>query len=376
MAAVSTLSATRRRAIRERLLAWYDENRRDLPWRAKPGEGADPYRVWLSEIMLQQTTVAHASAYFLEFTRRWPSVGALAGARDEEVMAAWAGLGYYARARNLLACARTVHDSHEGMFPSTEAELRGLPGVGDYTAAAIAAIAFGQAANVVDGNVERVMSRLFAFEGALPAAKPRLKSLAGALAGADRPGDWAQALMDLGSSVCRPRQPLCLACPIFRDCLAAATGEPARFPVKSPKAARPQRHGAAYILRHGDTVALVERPPNGLLGGMRALPTSAWGDRPLTKDQAESLAPVAGSWRVVGAVDHAFSHFGLTLDVYALDAVNAARGFHWTALADARSDVPSLFRKALEVQDAPRSARTLARRVSIGASPASVLKCQ
>ncbi len=376
MAAVSTVSATRRRAIRGALLAWYDIHRRELPWRARPGEAAYPYRVWLSEIMLQQTTVVHATSYFLEFTRRWPSVTALAEARDEEVMAAWAGLGYYARARNLLACARVVNDVHGGRFPSTEAELRELPGVGDYTAAAVAAIAFGRRANVVDGNVERVTARLFAFEGALPGAKPRLKALAGELVDDERPGDWAQALMDLGSGVCRPRQPLCLTCPLLRDCLAAATGDPARYPVKSAKAERPQRHGAVYILRHGARVALIERPPSGLLGGMRALPTSAWVEEPLDEPDARRQAPVAGDWRRAGAVEHVFTHFGLTLAVYELEVASATAGFHWTDAETASRDMPTVFSKALGVQAAPRSARTLARKVSIGARPASVSKCQ
>ena len=376
MAAVSTLSATRRGAIREALLTWYDAHRRELPWRAKPGEAADPYRVWLSEIMLQQTTVVHATSYFLEFTRRWPTVNALARARDNEVMAAWAGLGYYARARNLLACARVVTDLHGGVFPPKEAELRQLPGVGDYTAAAIAAIAFGRRANVVDGNVERVTARVFAFDGALPAAKPRLKALAGELVGDDRPGDWAQALMDLGAGVCRPRQPLCSACPLMRDCLAAATGDPARFPVKSAKTARPRRHGAVYILRHGDAVALIKRPPRGLLGGMRALPTSSWVESPLSEPDVRRQAPIEGAWRRVGAVDHVFTHFGLTLSVYELDLASAPEGFHWTNAETARGDMPTVFSKALAVQEDPRSARTLARRVSIGAKPASVSKCQ
>ena len=248
---VSTLTISARDAIRRRLLDWYDVNRRDLPWRARPGETSDPYRVWLSEIMLQQTTVPHAIPYFLEFTQRWPTVAALEGAPDAEVMAAWAGLGYYARARNLLACARKVADDHGGAFPATEAELLTLPGVGGYTAAAIAAIAFEQTANVVDGNVERVVSRLFAFEGELPAAKPRLKMLAAELVTDDRPGDWPQALMDLGSGVCRPATPLCLVCPLRADCRGAATGDPARYPRKAAKAVRPHRHGAVYLLRHG-----------------------------------------------------------------------------------------------------------------------------
>ena len=376
MAGVSTLSTERRQAIRRDLLAWYDNNRRDLPWRARPGEIADPYRVWLSEIMLQQTTVVHATPYFLAFTRRWPTVTDLAAASDADVMAAWAGLGYYARARNLLACARAVSTDHGGRFPSTEAALRRLPGVGDYTAAAIAAIAFEREANVVDGNVERVVARLFAFEGVLPAAKLTLKALAAELVDADRPGDWAQALMDLGSGVCRPRQPLCLACPLPRECAAAATGDPARFPLKAPKPSRPQRHGAAYVLRCGDQVALVERPPKGLLGGTRALPTSAWTDSAFDEDEIRHQAPVQGNWRELGAVEHVFTHFGLTLKVFELGVDRPFEGFHWLETATALRDMPTVFSKALALHAAPRSARTLARKVSIGARPASVLKCQ
>ncbi|MDB5461548.1 MAG: mutY, partial [Caulobacteraceae bacterium] len=221
--------------IRARLLAWYDDNARALPWRVGPAEHAagmraDPYRVWLSEVMLQQTTVPHATPYFLDFTRRWPTVAELAGEQDGEVMAAWAGLGYYARARNLLACARAVAERHGGVFPDSEAGLLALPGVGAYTAAAVAAIAFNRPANVVDGNVERVVSRLHAVRTPLPAAKPELKALAGNLVGAERPGDWAQALMDLGATVCRPKAPLCDRCPLSQTCAAFAEGQPETYP--------------------------------------------------------------------------------------------------------------------------------------------------
>lgn len=217
--------------LRAQLLAWYDANARDLPWRVRPharaaGLRADPYRIWLSEVMLQQTTVPHATPYFLKFTARWPTVGDLAAEADGEVMAAWAGLGYYARARNLLACARAVATEHDGVFPDTEEGLRSLPGLGPYTAAAVAAIAFDEATNVVDGNVERVMARLFAVETPVPAAKPELKRLAATLVRDARPGDWAQALMDLGATVCRPKAPLCEGCPIAESCAALATGAP------------------------------------------------------------------------------------------------------------------------------------------------------
>ena len=267
--------------LRARLLDWYDAHARVLPWRVSPaaragGERADPFRVWLSEVMLQQTTVPHATAYFLQFLDRGPTVDALAAAPDDEVMAAWAGLGYYARARNLLACARAVASEHGGVFPTSEAGLRSLAGVGAYTAAAIAAIAFDQPANVVDGNVERVMARLHTVETPLPAAKPEITRLAAILAEGPRPGDWAQALMDLGAMVCRPKAPLCDRCPLAPECLARAGGAPETYPRKTAKAERPHRYGVAYVLTRGDEVALVRRPPKGLLGGMLALPTSDW----------------------------------------------------------------------------------------------------
>ena len=252
--------------LRDRLLAWYDANARDLPWRVGPADHAvgvrtDPYRVWLSEVMLQQTTVPHAAPYFLKFTHRWPSVRDLAAEDDGEVMAAWAGLGYYARARNLLACARAVASDHGGVFPDTEAALLALPGVGAYTAAAVAAIAFDRPANVVDGNVERVMSRLFAFETPLPAARPELKRLAALFVSDDRPGDWPQALMDLGSGICRPKSPSCEACPLAFGCEGLKTGEPARYPLKVKKAERQHRLGHAFVLRDGDgRIGLVQRP--------------------------------------------------------------------------------------------------------------------
>jgi A/G-specific adenine glycosylase len=327
--------------LRAALLAWYDANARSLPWRAPPGatERTEPYRVWLSEVMLQQTTVPHATPYFETFTARWPTVSDLAAVEDGELMAAWAGLGYYARARNLLACARAVAGEHGGVFPDTEAGLLALPGVGAYTAAAVAAIAFDRPANVVDGNVERVVARLFAVETPVPAARPELKRLAGLLVEDHRPGDWAQALMDLGSSVCRPKSPLCLMCPISRLCTGRATGEPERYPVKAPKAARPHRHGFAWVLRDGaGRVALVRRPDKGLLGGMVGLPTSDWSGTP-----AET-PPVEADWADAGAIDHVFTHFNLTL------SVRTATGqgeFIWMAEDEALASLPTVFAKAL-----------------------------
>jgi len=337
-------------AIRRRLLAWYDANARTLPWRVGPrdhamGVRADPYRVWLSEVMLQQTTVPHATPYFLEFLRRWPTVKDLAAAPDEAVMGAWAGLGYYARARNLLACARAVAGQHEGVFPDTEDGLRALPGVGAYTAAAVAAIAFDRRANVVDGNVERVMARLFAVEAPLPDAKPELKILAETLVTDDRPGDWAQALMDLGATVCRPKAPLCDRCPLSSDCLALAGGAPETYPRKTRKADRPRRYGVAYLLMRGGKVALVQRPPKGLLGGMLGLPTSDWGAGPLDDRQALAAAPVPGDWRPVGAIEHVFTHFALTLDIWRCDDGASFDGANWTP-AQGLGVLPSVFLKA------------------------------
>lgn len=334
--------------LRARLLAWYDANARDLPWRVGPadhaaGARADPYRVWLSEVMLQQTTVPHATPYFLKFTARWPTVSDLAEAADEDVMAAWAGLGYYARARNLLACARAVARDHGGVFPDTEERLRSLPGLGPYTAAALGAIAFDLPTNVVDGNVERVMARLFAVEAPLPEGKPELKRLAGALVRDARPGDWAQALMDLGATVCRPKSPLCDRCPIAEGCAGLAGGAPETYPRKTAKAERPHRHGVAYVLTRGDEVALVRRPPKGLLGGMLALPTSDWRSDPWSDAEAVAAAPAAAAWRSVGEVEHVFTHFSLTLRLLRAEA--DAADVIWSPRRDLDA-LPSVFLKA------------------------------
>jgi A/G-specific adenine glycosylase len=336
--------------IRARLLAWYDAHARSLPWRARPGDTADPYRVWLSEIMLQQTTVPHATPYFLAFTARWPTISALARAEDGEVMAAWAGLGYYARARNLLACARVVADDLGGRFPGDEDGLRRLPGVGAYTAAAIAAIAFDQPANVVDGNVERVMARLFAVETPLPDAKPELNRRAATLVRPRRPGDWAQALMDLGATVCRPAAPLCEACPIERFCAAFASGDPGGYPRRKAKAERPRRHGVAWLVTSGGAVALVRRPAKGLLGGMLGLPTSEWRETAWRAAEALAVAPSRGLWNHLGDVAHVFTHFSLTLSVYELHGAAAPPGAIWTPLDEALASTPTVFRKALEIR--------------------------
>lgn len=335
-------------ALRAQLLAWYDANARDLPWRVRPagraaGRRADPYRVWLSEVMLQQTTVPHATPYFMKFTARWPTVADLAAEADDEVMAAWAGLGYYARARNLLACARAVAADHAGVFPGDEAGLRALPGLGPYTAAAVAAIAFGEPANVVDGNVERVMARLFAVEAPLPDAKPQLKRLAAGLVRRERPGDWAQALMDLGAVVCRPKAPLCGRCPAAAHCVALATGAPEAYPRRTARAGRPHRYGVAYLLTRGEEVALVRRPPSGLLGGMLALPTTDWRAERWSEAEARAAAPGPATWRDVGEVEHGFTHFTLTLQL--LRAEGQAEAVIWSPRRDLEA-LPSVFLKA------------------------------
>ncbi|WP_295173666.1 A/G-specific adenine glycosylase [uncultured Brevundimonas sp.] len=335
--------------IRSRLMAWYDAHARSLPWRAAVGAPrTEPYRVWLSEVMLQQTTVPHATPYFHAFTTRWPTVSDLAAAEDAEVMGAWAGLGYYARARNLLACARAVAGEHGGVFPDTEGALLALPGVGAYTAAAVASIAFDRAANVVDGNVERVMARLFAVETPVPAARPELRRLAGLFVTDERPGDWAQALMDLGATVCRPKSPSCGTCPVAGECRGLATGDPARFPMKTKKAERPHRRGIAYVLVDDQgRVAVETRPEKGLLGGMLGLPTSDW-----AIGEPAAATPVDADWREVGAVEHVFTHFSLTLTVMTA-RVDAGGPYRWMPIEAARAALPTVFAKALDRASAP-----------------------
>ncbi len=297
------------------LLDWYDRHARVLPWRVPPGSGqrADPYRVWLSEVMLQQTTVAAVGRYFAEFTRRWPRVEDLAAAPDAEVMAAWAGLGYYARARNLLKCARAVAGSHGGVFPDTREGLLALSGVGPYTAAAVAAIAFDRPETVVDGNVERVMARLHAVEVPMPAAKPQLRTLAAALTPQQRPGDYAQAVMDLGATICTPRRPACDRCPWSARCAARAAGIAAELPRRTRKAAKPVRRGHAFVARDRDGAWLVERRPDrGLLGGMLGWPGSVWAEA-----LPDPVPPVAADWTMLdGLVEHTFTHFHLRLQVW------------------------------------------------------------
>lgn len=333
------------------LLAWYDGHRRDLPWRYAPGTPADPYRVWLSEIMLQQTTVAAVIPYFERFTTRWPTVRALAACDLEEVLSLWAGLGYYSRARNLHACARMVVAEYDGVFPRDEATLLALPGVGPYTAAAIAAIGHGLVATPVDGNIERVMARLFAVEATLPGAKSILKAHAVAATPGSRAGDHAQALMDLGATICTPRRPSCLTCPLATLCRGRQAGIAETLPRKAAKAPRPDRYGTAFVLVRPDGAILVRRrPATGLLGGMLEVPTTAWTDRPAGVAAApEGLAvPLL---RAPEAVTHVFTHFRLFLDVAAarVPASHAHNG-HWLAPeAMAGAALPTLMRRVVQV---------------------------
>jgi A/G-specific adenine glycosylase len=342
------------------ILAWYDAKARTLPWRLPPGTPipADPdwpYRVWLSEVMLQQTTVAAATRYFLHFSERWPNIAALAAAPDAEVMAAWAGLGYYARARNLLACARAVVRDHGGRFPDEEAALQRLPGIGDYTAAAIAAIAFGRESAPVDANVERVGARLFAIDTPLPGGRKAIAAAARTLYPAGRCGDFAQALMDLGSRICTPRSPDCGACPAAASCRGRASGDPAAFPVRAAKRSRPIRHGIAWWIERDDQVLLVRRPQRGLLGGMAALPCSDW------HAELRAAPPFAAAWRDCGTVSHAFTHFELRLGVRAArlpaGEIAPVSGEAWWVPIDSATDgLPTLFARTAALALATRSA--------------------
>lgn len=328
------------------LLAWYDVHARRLPWRSPPGlPPPDPYRVWLSEVMLQQTTVATVGPYFARFLDRWPTIESLAGADNAEVMAAWAGLGYYARARNLLACARAV-TANGGAFPQTEAELRRLPGLGAYTAAAVAAIAFGQRAVVVDANVERVIARLFAIGDPLPGARKAIHAWAQRLTPVERPGDFAQAMMDLGATICTPRAPRCPICPLAGACKGRDAGAE-RFPVKPAKVAKPQRRGIAFWIERDGAVWLVRREGRGMLGGMRALPDDGWSARA----DGSGRVPLAGSWQTLGQVCHQFTHFDLDLQLMlysgaALDSLAGRQGEWWPLDGLGEAGLPTLFAKA------------------------------
>ncbi len=343
------------------LLAWYDVNARALPWRTPPGstDRPDPYRVWMSEIMLQQTTVAAVKSYFERFTSLWPTVSDLAAAEDAVVMGEWAGLGYYARARNLLKCARAVVADHGGSFPDTEGDLLTLPGIGPYTAAAIASIAFNRAAPVMDGNIERVMSRLFCVEEPLPTSKPTLKNHVTRLTPKVRPGDHAQALMDLGATICTPKSPACGICPLMDHCAARRAGIAADLPRKAPKKPKPTRLGYVYIARRSDGAILLEtRPDKGLLGGMLAFPTSDWSDDP------SEAAPMPADWHDPQIeVRHTFTHFHLRLALRIAEVESDSapdRGMFLPHAEFSPSTLPTVFRKAFDLGrsvsvDAPTS---------------------
>ena len=344
-------------SVATELLAWYDRHRRDLPWRAKPGALSDPYAVWLSEIMLQQTTVAAVRPYYLTFLQRWPTVVALAAAPLDQILQAWAGLGYYSRARNLHACARAVVDMHGGHFPSSEAELRALPGIGAYTGAAIAAIAFGRRAVVVDGNVERVMARLFAIATPLPAARPAVREAMDAVTPEARAGDFAQAVMDLGATICTPRSPACIVCPLARRCAALKTGAPEALPRKVARRPVPVRKGAVFYVERDTSVLIRNRPATGLFGGMAELPSTVW-----TEDfdlAACELPPgVAGPLTRIGAIEHGLTHFTLMLEVFRAEAADRQpEGHRWVeaGAVDAEA-LPTLMRKVLALARNPRSA--------------------
>jgi A/G-specific adenine glycosylase len=336
------------------LLAWYDRHRRVLPWRAKRGETPDPYRVWLSEIMLQQTTVKAVAPYYARFLQKWPTVQDLAAAPLDDVLRQWAGLGYYARARNLHACAIEVTRNHGGVFPSDESALRALPGIGAYTAAAIASIAFDRPYVPVDGNVERVCSRAFAVEQPLPAAKPEIRRLANAIAPQSRFGDFAQALMDLGATICTPKTPACVLCPWTDSCIAFARGDPETFPRKTPRREGALRRGAAFVaVRGGREVLLRTRPAKGLLGGMSEVPGSDWSADFDVKTALASAPPLGkAAWRrLAGQVDHVFTHFPLALTVFAAAAparAKAPRGARWAAIETLGDEaLPNLMRKVI-----------------------------
>lgn len=337
-------------ALSHKILRWYDANARDLPWRTPPGaplqldDPAWPYRVWLSEVMLQQTTVAAVTPYYERFLRLWPDVAALAGADDEAVMREWAGLGYYARARNMLACARAVAQRHGGRFPDDETALRALPGIGPYTAAAIIAFAFGQRAVVVDGNIERVVARLTGIATPLPDARPELRQAMDRLTPDKRAGDFAQAMMDLGARICVPRNPLCAHCPAEPDCTGKHRWRD--LPARKPRAGKPERSGTAWWIERGGEVLLVRRAAKGLLGGMRALPSTGW-------DGTPPDPPLEAPWRDSGEVRHVFTHFALTLCVKQARLEEGCNppleGEWWPKARLEGAGLPALFAKAARI---------------------------
>lgn len=347
----------------EQLLQWYDRHHRILPWRITPVEAAkgikpDPYRIWLSEVMLQQTTVEAVKAYFLKFTTLWPDVQALAAATEDDVLRGWAGLGYYSRARNLKKCADMIVHEFDGQFPANVAALKKLPGIGDYTSAAIAAIAFGSPATVVDGNVERVVSRLFAIKTALPQAKAEIREFAGILTPQYRAGDYAQAMMDLGSGICTPKKPACILCPLNDNCLALKEGEPELYPIKAPKKARPVRYGAAFVMLSAENqVFLRKRLDKGLLAGMSEIPGSDWVaiDDTTTPDEIAGItssdhASLSADWIACGSITHIFTHFELRLSIYkaSISEIPATNNGWWVSQDQLHKEaLPTVMKKAI-----------------------------
>lgn len=337
------------------LLRWYDKNHRVLPWRITPnelknGQKPDPYRVWLSEIMLQQTTVEAVKSYFTKFIKKWPSVQLLAAASEDDILKAWAGLGYYSRARNLKACAGKIISDFSGIFPQDIKALKTLPGIGDYTAAAIAAIAFDKAEAVVDGNIERVISRLYCIDTPLPAAKTKIREKMQILTPPTRAGDFAQGMMDLGAGICTPKRPSCILCPLREDCKALLHDEPEHFPIKPPKKERPNRYGAAFVaLSDKDRIYLQKRPATGLLASMSEVPNFFE-----VKKKKDNLAhaPFPAHWQLKGQATHIFTHFALTLDVYFCDKINEnnTKGGWWCARSDINGEaLPTVMKKAISI---------------------------
>jgi len=343
------------RQMRAKLLKHYAKSGRALPWRIRPedreaGIAADPYAVWLSEIMLQQTTVPHATPYWHKFLDKFPTVADLANADRDRVLTLWAGLGYYARARNLHKCAQVVRDDHDGQFPQTEAELLKLPGIGPYTAATMAAICFDEPTNIVDGNVERVVSRIFKIEAPLPKARPEYRHLAGTLASPKRAGDYGQALMDLGSQICTPRSPKCGDCPWQTHCAACEDGVQTEYPRKLKKKKLSVRYGAVFVLQCSDNILLRQRPDKGLLGGMMGFPGTEWGEKPANP---LTSAPSKRNWeKCEGEVRHVFTHFELRLDVYLAETTDKNVEGVWVPLKNISNyALPTVMKKVLRLAE-------------------------
>jgi A/G-specific adenine glycosylase len=335
-----------------RLLAWYDRHARVLPWRAKKGEKADPYRVWLSEIMLQQTTVQAVAGYYRKFLARWPTVKALAKAPLDDVLTEWAGLGYYARARNLHKTAQVVANDLSGVFPNTMEGLRALPGVGAYTAGAIAAIVYDLPEAAMDANAERVIARLFAVQEPLPKAKKKIRIFGQSLVPQNRAGDFAQALMDLGSAICAPKRPACMSCPLFDDCEGRRLGIQEQLPVKGAKAARPVRRGAAFVVRdRTGAVLLMRRPETGLLGGMMQPPLGPWTEDFPSEAEAMGQVPFKADWKKrVGIVRHGFTHFELEIEVYEVEVAKRPK-FEGVWVSDlSKAALPTAMRKIVAIR--------------------------